>query len=477
MTLMTRSLVVAGLGALAALAAAGAYYTEATRVRGSRELRADRLFAAAQRAPARARSARGAPALADRPSRAGAGDLDARRRPQPLGPSTTAGPTATTRPLCARWPSAGTTSCSLPSIRAALMTVDKPPLAFWVQALSARVFGFNSWSILVPQALMGMATVVLTTTSCGGASGGSRLRRRVDARDHADHGRDLAPQQPGRAADPLLRRGAVVRGARYRGRAHQVDRLVGRAGRSGFETKMGVALMVVPGYRARLAVGAPRGPAEAHRATAAPAARRCSWSGLRGLLLCPHAGGGPAMDLRHGGQQRLVPDVRVQRARPDRRAVRRPLGGVGAGGGGGGGTASVRRADGRVPPDRLCARGPGRLATRFCRGGSHSAVGDDPDAPLDPRTGWLLLSAALLDRSRLSASPRDLPPVLRLDARPVRGGPDRCRGRPDAPGARWRSAVGAAGSSDRSRSRRGGHRVVVLRPSDRSDSIVGDPAR
>ena len=42
-----------------------------------------------------------------------------------------------------------------------LMTVDKPPLALWVQALSARVFGFHSWSILVPQALMGVAAVAL----------------------------------------------------------------------------------------------------------------------------------------------------------------------------------------------------------------------------------------------------------------------------------------------------------------------------
>jgi 4-amino-4-deoxy-L-arabinose transferase-like glycosyltransferase len=42
-----------------------------------------------------------------------------------------------------------------------VMTVDKPPLAFWVEALSAKIFGFNSWSILVPQALMGMATVAL----------------------------------------------------------------------------------------------------------------------------------------------------------------------------------------------------------------------------------------------------------------------------------------------------------------------------
>jgi 4-amino-4-deoxy-L-arabinose transferase-like glycosyltransferase len=42
-----------------------------------------------------------------------------------------------------------------------VMTVDKPPLAFWAQALSARIFGFSSWSILVPEALMGMATVAL----------------------------------------------------------------------------------------------------------------------------------------------------------------------------------------------------------------------------------------------------------------------------------------------------------------------------
>src|SRR4051794_28915131 len=43
-----------------------------------------------------------------------------------------------------------------------VMTVDKPPLALWVQALSARAFGFSSWSMLVPQALMGVATVGLT---------------------------------------------------------------------------------------------------------------------------------------------------------------------------------------------------------------------------------------------------------------------------------------------------------------------------
>ena len=43
-----------------------------------------------------------------------------------------------------------------------LMTVDKPPLALWVQALSARIFGFHPLSILVPQALMGAAAAALT---------------------------------------------------------------------------------------------------------------------------------------------------------------------------------------------------------------------------------------------------------------------------------------------------------------------------
>src|SRR4051812_8626138 len=41
------------------------------------------------------------------------------------------------------------------------MTVDKPPLALWVQALSVKAFGFNSLAILVPQALMGMGAVAL----------------------------------------------------------------------------------------------------------------------------------------------------------------------------------------------------------------------------------------------------------------------------------------------------------------------------
>jgi 4-amino-4-deoxy-L-arabinose transferase-like glycosyltransferase len=39
------------------------------------------------------------------------------------------------------------------------ITVDKTPASLWVMDLSARMFGVNSWSILAPQALEGVATV------------------------------------------------------------------------------------------------------------------------------------------------------------------------------------------------------------------------------------------------------------------------------------------------------------------------------
>lgn len=41
------------------------------------------------------------------------------------------------------------------------ITVDKPPAAIWLMALSVRLFGLNSWSILVPQALLGVGSVAL----------------------------------------------------------------------------------------------------------------------------------------------------------------------------------------------------------------------------------------------------------------------------------------------------------------------------
>ncbi|MDJ0408570.1 glycosyltransferase family 39 protein [Rhodococcoides fascians] len=41
------------------------------------------------------------------------------------------------------------------------ITVDKPPMSLWLMSLSVRVFGLNTWAMLVPQALLGVASVAL----------------------------------------------------------------------------------------------------------------------------------------------------------------------------------------------------------------------------------------------------------------------------------------------------------------------------
>jgi 4-amino-4-deoxy-L-arabinose transferase-like glycosyltransferase len=51
------------------------------------------------------------------------------------------------------------------------ITVDKTPAALWVMGLSARIFGFNSWSMLVPQALMGVAAVAVLYAAVRRVSG------------------------------------------------------------------------------------------------------------------------------------------------------------------------------------------------------------------------------------------------------------------------------------------------------------------
>jgi 4-amino-4-deoxy-L-arabinose transferase-like glycosyltransferase len=42
-----------------------------------------------------------------------------------------------------------------------LVSVDKPPLALWLEAASARLFGYSGWAILLPEALAGVAAVGL----------------------------------------------------------------------------------------------------------------------------------------------------------------------------------------------------------------------------------------------------------------------------------------------------------------------------
>lgn len=51
------------------------------------------------------------------------------------------------------------------------ITVDKTPAALWIIDMSVRLFGLNSWSVLVPQALMGVGAVAVLYAAVRRAAG------------------------------------------------------------------------------------------------------------------------------------------------------------------------------------------------------------------------------------------------------------------------------------------------------------------
>jgi 4-amino-4-deoxy-L-arabinose transferase-like glycosyltransferase len=167
-----------------------------------------------------------------------------------------------------------------------LMTVDKPPLALWVQALSARVFGFHSWSILVPQALMGVATVALVydlTRRLWGRTAGfvAGLVLAVTPITVA-----IARHNNPDALLALCCVGALwclVR-ALQDGRTRWIV-LSGVCVGLGFETKMGAALLVVPAIVAAWLWIAPRGRLTAVRQLLAGGAAMVVVGGAWPLLM------------------------------------------------------------------------------------------------------------------------------------------------------------------------------------------------
>ncbi len=129
-----------------------------------------------------------------------------------------------------------------------LMTVDKPPLAFWVQALSVRVFGFHPLSILVPEALMGVAAVALVYDMTRRMFG--RVAGTVAGLAFALTPITVAIARHNNPDELLIL--CCVAALWCTVRALETGRtkwlvLTGVCVGLGFETKMGVALLVVPG--------------------------------------------------------------------------------------------------------------------------------------------------------------------------------------------------------------------------------------
>ena len=305
------------------------------------------------------------------------------------------------------------------------MTVDKPPLALWVQALSARLFGFHPLEHPRSRGADGRRdrrAGLRPDAAHVGPHGG--LRRRARPRADADHRRHLAAQQPGRAADALLRRRALVPRARAAGRPHALARACGVCVGLGFETKMAAALLVVPAFAAAWLWVAPRGRLAAVRQLLAGGAAMVVVGGAWPLLmLLTPASNRPWMSgtsdnsilsliFGYNGLGRLD----GQAGGP---AGRR------AGGGGGGGVFG-----GDTGPLRLLNVSLGgqvgwllgvAVVARGARGGH-------PPAASDRRTGWLLATGgAFVTTGRLQLREGHLPSVLRGAAGALQRGADRRR--------------------------------------------------
>jgi 4-amino-4-deoxy-L-arabinose transferase-like glycosyltransferase len=147
-----------------------------------------------------------------------------------------------------------------------VMSVDKPPLALWIQSLSVRVFGYHPLSVLVPQALMGVASVALVY---------DLVRRRFGRLGGFVAGLVLALTPITVAIsrhnnpDALLVL-CCVAALWFTVRALEDGRtrwlvLAGICVGLGFETKMLIALAVVPAIAAAYLLIAPRGRLRALR--------------------------------------------------------------------------------------------------------------------------------------------------------------------------------------------------------------------
>ena len=135
--------------------------------------------------------------------------------------------------------------------KSGLMTIDKPPLAYWVQALSVRIFGWHPLSTLVPEALMGMAAVALVYDMTRRVFG--RVAGSVAGLAFAITPITVAVARHNNPDELLLL--CCVAALWCAVRALQTGRtkwlvLSGVCVGLGFETKMGVALLVVPGITA-----------------------------------------------------------------------------------------------------------------------------------------------------------------------------------------------------------------------------------
>jgi len=140
------------------------------------------------------------------------------------------------------------------------ITVDKPPASLWVMDISVRIFGLNSWSLLVPQALEGVAAVGIlyatvrrvSTPTAGLLAGAALATTPVAALMFRYDNPDALLVLLMTAAAYATVRAVERAGVRW---LMLAGALIGFA----FLTKMLQGLLVVPGLAAAYLVAAPTG--------------------------------------------------------------------------------------------------------------------------------------------------------------------------------------------------------------------------
>ena len=198
------------------------------------------------------------------------------------------------------------------------ITVDKPPAFLWPMEISARIFGLNSWSMLAPQALEGVATVGLVYLS---------VRRWFSAQAALLGGAVVALTPVAammfRFNNPDAMLALLLTAATYatmRGLEKAQTKWLVLAGALvgfGFITKMMQAFLILPVMAVVYLLAAPTGWWRRVWQTFVDGHRR---RGCRGLV-----GGDRRSDASRGSplrrwipeQQHLEPDLRLQRLRPD----------------------------------------------------------------------------------------------------------------------------------------------------------------
>jgi 4-amino-4-deoxy-L-arabinose transferase-like glycosyltransferase len=200
------------------------------------------------------------------------------------------------------------------------ITVDKTPAALWVTGLSVRLFGLSSWSILVPQALMGVATVALLYAA---------VRRTAGPAAGLLAGTVLALTPVAvlmfRFNNPDALLTLLLVGAAYAtlraveaGRARWLVLAAALVG-LGFLTKMLQAYLVLPALAAAWLLAAPVGRGRRLRGLAAAAATllvSSGWVGARGRAVARRPS---PVHRRLADQQRGRTGARLRRLRPAHR--------------------------------------------------------------------------------------------------------------------------------------------------------------